>query len=195
MNYKTVLVHVDQSRHAAQRIRIAAHIAQAEDAHLLGAAARDNADAPEALARFEAIAAETGVARYEKRFADAQPGTVLSQLAPYSDLVVVTQADPADLSVSDLAEFVMLNCARPVLIIPYAGTFTRIWQQVLVAWDGSMEATRALAGALPLLRRADRGTVATRAGADLRARRFPGSPPSRCCATRTSSRSPASVGC
>ena len=160
MTYKTILVHVDQSRHAAQRIRIAAHIAHAEDAHLIGTATTDSDNAAEALARFDAMAADAGVTRYEKRLADAAPGAALSQMAPYSDLVVITQADPVNLSASDLAEFVMINCARPVLIIPYAGTFTRIWQQVLVAWDGSMEATRALAGALPLLRRADRVTVA-----------------------------------
>ena len=160
MPYKTVLVHVDQSSHAAQRIRIAAHIAYTEDAHLIGMAASDSKDSAQALARFDALAIDAGVTRYEKRFADALPGVALSQMAPYSDLVVVSQVDPVNLSANDLAEFVMINCARPVLIIPYAGTFTRIWQQVLVAWDGSMEATRALAGALPLLRRADRVTVA-----------------------------------
>lgn len=38
MPYKTILVHVDQSKHAATRIKIAAEIAMAENAHLIGAA-------------------------------------------------------------------------------------------------------------------------------------------------------------
>ncbi|MFX5510221.1 hypothetical protein ABTD49_20330, partial [Acinetobacter baumannii] len=38
MSYKSILVHVDQSRHAAQRIRIAAELARAQQAHLIGSA-------------------------------------------------------------------------------------------------------------------------------------------------------------
>ena len=38
MSYKTLLVHVDHSRHAPQRIRIAAEIALRENAHLTGIA-------------------------------------------------------------------------------------------------------------------------------------------------------------
>ena len=39
MSYKTVLVHVDKSRHAAERLRLATAIAREEGAHLIGAAA------------------------------------------------------------------------------------------------------------------------------------------------------------
>ena len=39
MSYKTILVHVDQSRHAPQRMRIAADLALRHGAHLIGAAA------------------------------------------------------------------------------------------------------------------------------------------------------------
>jgi nucleotide-binding universal stress UspA family protein len=38
MTYKTIVVHVDQSRHAAARIRLAAELAISEGAHLVGAA-------------------------------------------------------------------------------------------------------------------------------------------------------------
>lgn len=34
MSYKSILVHVDQSRHAAQRIRIAAELARAQQAQI-----------------------------------------------------------------------------------------------------------------------------------------------------------------
>ena len=38
MPYRTILVHVDRSSHAASRIRIAAELAVRESAHLIGAA-------------------------------------------------------------------------------------------------------------------------------------------------------------
>src|SRR5437867_12672780 len=188
MSYKTILVHVDQSKHAAMRIKIAAEIAIAENAHLIGAAMTgisrfvyqdsmmdftgtvmasyidtlsERADL--ALAEFDAIAKKMGVLSYEKRRVDDEPEGGLSLQARYCDLVVLSQTDPDESSpgvISDLPEYVTLNCARPVLIVPYAGQFDQIGNNVLVAWDGSMEATRAVTNAIPLLKRAKNVTVA-----------------------------------
>jgi len=188
MSYKTILVHVDQSRHAAARIKIAAEIAVTENAHLIGAAMtglsrfvyRDSAidltrtivanhidslnqRANQALAEFDAIAKQIGVLSYEKRRGDDDPEGGLSLQARYSDLVVVSQTDPDEpvsKVISDLPEYVMLNCARPVLVVPFAGRFDHIGEEALIAWDGSMEATRAVTNAIPLLRRAKNVTVA-----------------------------------
>nr|WP_315218549.1 universal stress protein [uncultured Duganella sp.] len=38
MSYKTILVHVDQSPHAAARIELAGRLARSHGAHLVGAA-------------------------------------------------------------------------------------------------------------------------------------------------------------
>jgi nucleotide-binding universal stress UspA family protein len=46
--------------------------------------------------------------------------------------------------------------ARPTLILPYAGRFDAVGTRVMVAWDDSREAARALSDALPLLRLAKR---------------------------------------
>jgi nucleotide-binding universal stress UspA family protein len=77
--------------------------------------------------------------------------------ARYADLVIVGQHDPqtgrssfATLSVADLA----LVAGRPVLVVPHAGRFATIGERVIVAWNGSREATRAVHDALPLLRAA-----------------------------------------
>lgn len=184
MSYKTVLVHVDHSIHAAQRIRIAAEIAAAEDAHLVGSTtdraqpqelplslmsifqakprAPRNEHASAALAKFDAIAAGTGVNSYERRVGGDEADGGISVQAGYCDLVVISQPDPEDPHdpAVDLPQIVMLNCARPVLIIPYAGHFEHIGKHVLVAWDGSLGATRAITSALPLLQRAGKVTVA-----------------------------------
>jgi nucleotide-binding universal stress UspA family protein len=188
MSYKTILVHADQSPHAAQRIRIAADIALLENAHLIGAAMSGisrfvyqdstlgtigpivsahidllNARAQHALAEFETIAKQAGLSSYEPRLVDDEPEAGLALQSRYCDLVVVGQTDPDELSpniVSNLPEYVMLNGVRPVLIVPYAGHFAHVGKNALIAWDGSMEATRAVTNAIPMLRRADNVSVA-----------------------------------
>jgi nucleotide-binding universal stress UspA family protein len=94
---------------------------------------------------------------------DDEPEGGLALQARYCDLVVVSQSDldePGFGFYSDLPAYVMLNSSRPVLIVPYAGQFEQVGQQhAMVAWDGSMQATRAITSALPLLRRAKKVTV------------------------------------
>lgn len=187
MTYKTILVHVDHSRHAAARIRIAAQIAIAENAHLIGTAMtgvsryiyEDGVNlsqtviagqikhfyerAEKSLAEFDAIANSLGVLSFEKRLVTDEPEGGLALQARYADLVVVSQPDMDEAEsgiLSALPEYVMLNSVRPVLVIPYAGQFDRISDNALIAWDGSMEATRAVASAIPLLKRAKNVTVA-----------------------------------
>ena len=185
MSYKTILVHVDSDSHAGQRIDIAARIACAEEAHLVGAAPSGvsrfvyqsrfiyeggaatgldlhidelRARARRALAGFEDIARRAGVRSHEARQVDDEAGSGISMQARYSDLVVLGQTDPDEPSAGTLAdfpEFVVMNAGRPVLIVPYAGRFETVSRRVLIAWDASTSATRAVTSALPLLRRAE----------------------------------------
>ena len=53
------------------------------------------------------------------------------------------------------ANEVLLACGRPVLFVPYAGRFAQVGKRVLIAWNASREAARAVGDALPLLARAD----------------------------------------
>lgn len=181
MSYQTILVHVSQSKRTQQRVKIAAKIALDEAAHLIGAAAtavpveyylpgfvgESNASlsayleslrlrANGALAEFEAIAQQIGVTSVEQRIVNDEAGVGISLQARYSDLVVIGQTNP-DESVPELRrdfpEYVVMNSGRPVLIVPYAGRFDSVGDRALVAWDGSIEATRAVTAAIPLLRR------------------------------------------
>jgi nucleotide-binding universal stress UspA family protein len=56
-------------------------------------------------------------------------------------------------------EDVIVGSGRPVLVVPYAGEFGAIGRRVLVAWDGSREAARALHDALPLMAKAEAAIV------------------------------------
>jgi len=188
MQYKTILVHVDQSRQCERRIRAAAQFALADGAHLTGAAmtgisrymyANGDIDlartvlaahvdtlcqkANQALDQFDAQAAAAGVASHERRLLADDPQGGLALAGRYADLIVVSQSvpgDPAGLTTSGMPEYVMLTSGRPVLVVPHEGTFDTIGREVLLAWDGSIEATHALAASLPVLARAVRVTVA-----------------------------------
>ncbi len=185
MSYKSILVHVDHSPHCEARVRAAAAVALAQQGHLTGAAMsgltravyeNSGADlglaliaeqmtmlrerAEQALDRFEAVAASMGVASFERRMAEDDPEGGLTLQARYADLVVVSQPDPEDPCsrlAPGLPAYVMLNSGRPVLVVPHSAAPARVGSRVLLAWDASLEAARAVAAALPMLRRA--GTV------------------------------------
>lgn len=86
------------------------------------------------------------------------PAKVLSIMGPVSDLTVVTR--PADRgSVAEL----FLNSAldetqRPVLVLPPAGR-RNIGSKVVIAWNQSREAARAVKTAMPILQQADEVTI------------------------------------
>ncbi|WP_394777460.1 universal stress protein [Undibacterium sp.] len=188
MSYQSILVHVDQSRNAEARIRIAADIANAEGAHLIGVAMTGisrwvyansapmfadpgmviNLDilkekAQAALNDFSRIIRSMGVESYETRLVDDEAAGGISMQARYSDLVIIGQTDldePEPSVTPDFPEYVLLNCGRPVLIVPYAGHFENIGQRALIAWDAGVQAARAVSLALPLLKRAKIAQVA-----------------------------------
>jgi nucleotide-binding universal stress UspA family protein len=194
MSYKTILVHVDQSRHAASRIGVAARLAADHGAHLVGAAMTGISrfvfhgatvdlartviaaqfdilvgKANDALASFEAIAAGAGVLSFERRLVEDDAATGLALQARYADLVVLSQFDrddPVARVDPRLQAFVLLNSACPLLVVPHAGAPAAPCAHALVAWDESLQASRAVANAVPLLRRARKVTLAILNAAD-----------------------------
>jgi nucleotide-binding universal stress UspA family protein len=70
------------------------------------------------------------------------------------------QRDPSGpIFAEELVTSVMLACGRPVLVVPYIGAAPTMGENVLVAWNGGREASRAIGDALPLLERAKRVTA------------------------------------
>jgi len=188
MDYKTILVHVDQSRHAAARIHFAAALARTHGAHLIGAAMTglprhvfpDGAwPIPQTLAAscFEPLYDAAGhalqqfadiTAAYdiscEPRLVTDQDADALVLLARFADLVVITQDDPDEAlpgQVARLPEYVALHATAPVLIVPLDWTAPAAGRHILVAWNGSAASARAAHAALPLLRRAQNVRLAS----------------------------------
>lgn len=89
----------------------------------------------------------------------ADPAEVTA-LAKSADLVVIGQYSRATQHEAAFRpDEIAIECGRPLLIVPYIGGFNAIGESVLIAWDGTREATRAVHDALPLLRNAKTATV------------------------------------
>jgi nucleotide-binding universal stress UspA family protein len=187
MDYKTILVHLDRGARRSERLELALTLAERYDAHLVGLFALSEVRVPtyvrsdptgallaaqewqraeaarEAEAAFRAAAARHGGVKAEWRVSSADALDAVRLNARYSDLVVAGQRereaeDEAGVAPGFVDELV-LSCGRPVLLVPYAGRFPAAGRRVLVAWNASAEAARAIADALPLLARAERVNI------------------------------------
>jgi nucleotide-binding universal stress UspA family protein len=177
MTYKTILVHLDETARCTERLQLACTLAARFDAHLVGLFALGAARIPSyALAeagplvrdieerrRGEAARAaekafreaeRRGGGKSEWRMSTQDAAAAVRLSARYSDLVVLGQPQPGDGLGRAIAEDVILAAGRPVLMVPYAGRFPDTGKRVLVAWNASAEAARAVTDALPLLSRA-----------------------------------------
>ena len=86
----------------------------------------------------------------------------LIALARAADLIIIGQVNPnARPAPAMRPDEIVVACGRPVLMVPYIGSYAQVGRRVLVAWDGSREAVRALNDALPVIRDAEEVTVTT----------------------------------
>jgi nucleotide-binding universal stress UspA family protein len=84
-----------------------------------------------------------------------QPVTRLLFHARHSDLVVLGRPRNRDYMPHDLIEALLLGAGRPIVIAPSAAPRT-VGGTIVVGWKETAPAARAVAAALPLLKRADR---------------------------------------
>ena len=119
------------------------------------AASEQAADA--AIAAFEASARREGI-EAEHRKLEASlggAGDLFGRLARRFDLSVVGQAEPKRGPAQDLViEGALFGSGRPVVVVPYIQKGGLKLDRVLVCWDGSRPAARAIADAMPFLARA-----------------------------------------
>lgn len=184
MTYRSLLVLLDDDPLCPSRVKVAIDLARSFDAHLTGLAPTGLVELPDTLSAASSVVAYAQIAQSElssrahaaaKAFDDscaaaklgacrsvvveADPAEGLLRQAHGHDLIVLSQPDPAAPGYAArraLIERLVLFSARPTLLLPYAGTFAAPYQNALVAWDGSREADRAIADALPFLRKARR---------------------------------------
>lgn len=112
---------------------------------------------------FEELARLSG-GKSESRIADLLTGGPFEGIIQNfrtTDLVVIGQNNPdAPEPMRELLiETVLFESGVPVLLVPYIGTKTTEPENVLIGWDGSSTASRAVHASLPILEKAKKITV------------------------------------
>ncbi len=175
MAYKHLLVHVDGGSRAADRLDVAVALAARLGARLTGLFAELHSLGPSLVARrspqnmaeasrsaralFEAKSSAAPVVAEWWELPPGEYGEVVPQAAAccrYADLAILGQHEGEGAAVpEDFVQEVALGSGRPVLVVPAFGRHAGVGRRVLVAWNGSREAARALNDAIPLMRGAE----------------------------------------
>lgn len=167
MPIKDLVVSIDPSPPGRRRLELAFGLAQRFGAHLLGYYVAPTVG--EYAAAGGAVSAEEVAAATERQFEEdlkrrALEGRWLLSGEPVAadlaaeirtaDLAILGLGNP-DPAVPDAQGFrpddVIVACGRPVLGVPIANVPDEIGRTVVLAWDGSRGAGRAMHDALPLL--------------------------------------------
>ena len=187
MNYKSVVVYLDDLSQAKSTVGMACEIGEQHQAHLTGVymmpalelyTAADfpiPQEARDGHARLHQQRSDDIRQLFEQhtqhrdfvaewRFIDSSRQSIesaVSNLAGAYDLLIMGQKDRSTIGSRQhsLSERVMLNCARPTLLVPPGYTRPKPIKEVLVAFDHSARASRAIFDSMPVLQLADSVTL------------------------------------
>jgi len=120
---------------------------------------RDENDraANDARAKFDEAARRAGVSSESRTLSASLAGSAdrFATIARRFDLAVVGQAEPERAAPEELiVENALFSSGRPMLIVPYIQKAELTLDRVMVCWDASRNAARAIADAMPFLKRA-----------------------------------------
>jgi len=180
MSLKNLMVHLDQGERSPVRLELAVALAKKHRARLVGVFGQRAqalqvgivaswpspaylAAAAQTKALFENACAGLEQAHWHdiNRGSDHELLRQITDIARYFDMIIMGQHDEAkgDLVPADLPEEVIVNSGRPVLMVPYAGSFSADFQRPLMAWNKSREAAHAFNDALPLIEGCGEATI------------------------------------
>jgi nucleotide-binding universal stress UspA family protein len=175
MEFKDILVYLDDGDSNVERVNTAFSLALESNARLTGVTlsslkpehlkvsdkkalakmceqeAEKRADAFAALAEEQGIEVRTRIIHRDKVAAAER----LAQVARNFDLVILRQANPQNPNyetVEEIAQQVILLSGRPVFFMPYIGAHRIPCKNAMIAWDGTPTAARAVHDALPILK-------------------------------------------
>ncbi len=124
--------------------------------------------APQAArALYEQIAEQNGYKVVKRASANANaiwaekvgsPEKLMNIIGPVSDLVIVSRPAKTGGVADVFMMSALIESARPVLVLPQSGR-RKIGTKIVIAWNQSREAARAVSAALPLLQRANEVTI------------------------------------
>ena len=184
MTYATVMVGLSIDQPNEARLEIAGQLAERFGARIIGITAAEfspplyftsgeqaqklldqgRAAIKNRLAELESefrAAMQNRVTEVEWRCAEDFPSRYIVQQARASDIIVVGEADRgiiADPFVQVSPSDLVMQTGRPLLVVPDACSWLDL-RSVLIAWKDTAEARRAVADALPMLRKASDITI------------------------------------
>ena len=180
MSYKTILVHLNDTRGAEVLLEPAITLASRYNAHLIGMHVYSSVPAVTLPYGAQAGSLVTAACKRTEevavtfaRMTGKQPfvaewralkvlhvdlASVVMDHSRAADLIIAGQTNPdSDLSpLRDFPERLALESGRPVLVIPYVGRYPAVGRNVVIAWKTGRESARAVFDALPLLQGADK---------------------------------------
>jgi nucleotide-binding universal stress UspA family protein len=110
-----------------------------------------------AVSRFDQAAKRAGLSSETRilRATIAETADQLGRIGRRCDLVVVGQPDRAKSAPDQIVdEGVLFESGRPVIFVPFIQKSGVTLERVMICWDGSRAAARAVADALPFLKKA-----------------------------------------
>ena len=183
MSYKSILVHTKQGNHSKPIIDAGSHLAARFDAHLTGIYVSSpmistlfvegsipneylqhsqNGNLEDTKSLFEKSVKAAGCL-YDWLEVTGRPDEEIAKRGVYADLIILGQSGDIqnNSETHALQNHVLLASSRPILIVPYIGLRHSLGKHIMVAWNGSNEAIRAINDALPLLKTSDIVEVVT----------------------------------
>jgi len=180
---RSILLHVDATAGSSERLALAHALAdrhqasvttlfgaqsetvEASFAHSAGAALAAAESRPEPHAR-ERDLLQDRLRQRESMWCEAPGHAIVGAMvaeAIYADLLVLGRQVEGEAGgpPAGFVESVILQSGTPAVVLPYPHRKLAIGNRMLVAWDGSLQAARAVRSALPLLRLAERVQVVT----------------------------------
>jgi nucleotide-binding universal stress UspA family protein len=119
--------------------------------------AENDKAAADAIGKFDAAAQRAGVS-FESRMVSASlagAGDRFGEMARRFDVSVIAQSEPDKVAPEELiVEGALFGSGRPVVVVPYIQKAPLKLDRVMVAWDASRNAARAVGDAMPFLKRA-----------------------------------------
>jgi len=181
MSYRTIVVYLEQPSSVSRIMKTAVPLAETFGAHLTGThvfagvplVGTISAQVPPEILEQYADMMREDAKTIKKEFAKAAKGrdfqtewrdqeqtsarvnllgAILEQTR-CADLLIVGEMG-SEQRVGELTTDIILDSGRPVLIVPENGKSGDLSGKIVIGWDGSREATRAVFDALPLLKRA-----------------------------------------
>lgn len=179
MSYKTILVSLNDISRSETLLALAAGMAAKHEAHLIGLYVvpapriypavsahvtpivlnetktffEEKAD--QSRKAFEKAANAAGVEAEWRRLNSDSPNIAdgVIEHGLQADVLLISQRNDQgnDGIEPDFCERVVMESGRPVIVVPQSGKFNEIGEHVVVGWNASREATRAVFDAMPML--------------------------------------------